>query len=115
MIDRSLFSLPGIRAALAQLAAINAALGALAVAQAWALALAISRLWAGGALASSLVPATVFLACYVLRQATRTLQDSRMERCAATCSNASTMKAPPWCRRRAPEASPRSRSRVSPR
>ena len=57
-----------------------AALGALAVAQAWALALAISRLWAGGALASSLVPATVFLACYVLRQATRTLQDSRMER-----------------------------------
>lgn len=80
MIDRSLFSLPGIRAALAQLAAINAALGALAVAQAWALALAISRLWAGGALASSLVPATVFLACYVLRQATRTLQDSRMER-----------------------------------
>ena len=80
MIDRSLFSLPGIRAALAQLAAINAALGALAVAQAWALALAISRLWAGGALASSLVPATVFLACYVLRQAMRTLQDSRMER-----------------------------------
>ena len=80
MIDRSLFSLPGIRAALAQLAAINAALGTLAVAQAWALALAISRLWAGGALASSLLPATVFLACYVLRQATRTLQDSRMER-----------------------------------
>ena len=80
MIDRSLFSLPGIRAALAQLAAINAALGALAVAQAWALALAISRLWAGGALACSLVPAAAFLACYVLRQAMRTLQDSRMER-----------------------------------
>ena len=80
MIDRSLFSLPGIRTALAQLAAINAALGALAVAQAWALALAISRLWAGGALACSLVPAAAFLACYVLRQAMRTLQDSRMER-----------------------------------
>lgn len=80
MIDRSLFSLPGIRAALAQLAAINAALGALAVAQAWALALAISRLWAGDALACSLVPAAAFLACYVLRQAMRTLQDSRMER-----------------------------------
>lgn len=80
MIDRSLFSLPGIRTALAQLAAINAALGALAVAQAWALALAISRLWAGGALACTLVPAAVFLACYVLRQAMRTLQDSRMER-----------------------------------
>lgn len=80
MIDRSLFSLPGIRTALAQLAAINAALGALAVAQAWALALAISRLWAGGALACSLVPAAAFLACYALRQAMRTLQDSRMER-----------------------------------
>lgn len=80
MIDRSLFSLPGIRTALAQLAAINAALGALAVAQAWALALAISRLWAGDALACSLVPAAAFLACYVLRQAMRTLQDSRMER-----------------------------------
>lgn len=80
MIDRSLFNLPGIRAALASLAAINAALGVLAVAQAWALALAISRLWAGGALASSLAPAAAFLTCYVLRQAMRTLQDARMER-----------------------------------
>lgn len=80
MIDRSLFHLPGIRGALAGLAAINAALGLLAVAQAWSLALAISRLWAGGSLEGSLAPAAAFLACFILRQAVRAGQDSRMER-----------------------------------
>lgn len=80
MIDRSLFNLPGIRATLARLAAFNAALGALAVAQAWSLAQAISLLWAGGPLSRSLLPASAFLACYILRQMVRTAQDAQMER-----------------------------------
>lgn len=80
MIDRSLFSLPGIRRALALLAALALALGLLAVAQALALSRAIVALWSGGALEDALAPAAAFLGCFAARQLVRSAQDAQMER-----------------------------------
>lgn len=80
MIDRSLFSLPGIRRALALLAALALALGLLAVAQALALSRAIVALWSGGALEDALAPAVAFLGCFATRQLVRGAQDAQMER-----------------------------------
>ena len=80
MIDRSLFSLPGIRRALALLAALALALGLLAVAQALALSRAIVALWSGGALEDALAPAAAFLGCFAARQLVRGAQDAQMER-----------------------------------
>ena len=80
MIDRSLFSLPGIRRALALLAALALALGLLAVAQALALSRAIVALWSGGALEGALAPASAFLGCFATRQLVRGAQDAQMER-----------------------------------
>lgn len=80
MIDRSLFSLPGIRRALALLAALALALGLLAVAQALALSRAIVALWSGGALEDALAPAAAFLGCFATRQLVRGAQDAQMER-----------------------------------
>lgn len=80
MIDRSLFSLPGIRRALALLAALALALGLLAVAQALALSRAIVALWSGGALEDALAPALAFLGCFATRQLVRGAQDAQMER-----------------------------------
>lgn len=80
MIDRSLFSLPGIRRAFALLAALALALGLLAVAQALALSRAIVALWSGGALEDALAPAVAFLGCFATRQLVRGAQDAQMER-----------------------------------
>lgn len=80
MIDRSLFSLLGIRRALALLAALALALGLLAVAQALALSRAIVALWSGGALEDALAPALAFLGCFATRQLVRGAQDAQMER-----------------------------------
>ena len=80
MIDRSLFSLPGIRRVLVLLVALALALGLLAVAQALALSRAIVALWSGGALEDALAPAAAFLGCFAARQLVRGAQDAQMER-----------------------------------
>ena len=80
MIDRALFTLPGVRHAFAFLTCCSIALGLLAVGQGLALARAITVLWEGRALADAAPVALVFLACYVARQIVRNVQDAHMER-----------------------------------
>ena len=88
MIDRSLFSLPGARRALAFLAGCAGALGLLAVGQGLALARAITVLWEGQPLGNAICAAALFLICFLARQLVRNIQDARMERYARTRADA---------------------------
>ena len=80
MIDRALFTLPGVRRAFAFLTCCSTVLGLLAVGQGLALAHAITVLWEGRTLADAVPMALAFLACYVVRQIVRNIQDAHMER-----------------------------------
>lgn len=83
LIDRAIFALPGIRAALALL--VTLAVGrALSVAgQAWALAAAIVNLWNAEPLSAQVGWIALFLACFVGRQVFAYAQDAYLERYAA--------------------------------
>lgn len=83
LIDRAIFALPGIRAALALL--VTLAVGrALSVAgQAWALAAAIVNLWNAEPLSAQVGWIALFLVCFVGRQVFAYAQDAYLERYAA--------------------------------
>lgn len=86
MIDKAIFSLPGIRRVFAALAACALVRGLLAAGRAVALATAIVRLWEGAPLQGAAVPAGTFLICMVAAQVVLCVQDSLMERYARRLS-----------------------------
>ena len=80
MIDRALFALEGIRAALGALLAFAVLRALLVVGQAWTLASAIVNLWGGAPLSGQAALVAGFFACFLGGQLVRCAQDSYLDR-----------------------------------
>ncbi len=83
MIDKSIFALPGVKAALLVLVVIDVARAFAVVGQAWALSSAVVSLWNGGALADQVGWIVLFACCFVGRQVLVYVQQTYLERYAA--------------------------------
>ncbi len=80
MIDKSLFSLPGIRSILALLVLFAVFEGAAVFGQAWSLSSAITNLWYGSALQDQLLWVALFLLSFIGMQGMRYVQDLVLDR-----------------------------------
>ncbi|MBR3690964.1 MAG: thiol reductant ABC exporter subunit CydD [Eggerthellaceae bacterium] len=80
MIDRAIFSLPGVHRMLAIVAAFSLLRAAAVAGQALGLAYAIVGLWGGGAVADQFVWVALFLICFVARQLIVNLQSALLDR-----------------------------------
>lgn len=87
MIDKMLFTLPGIRRTLIVLFACAVVRAALIVAQAFTLATGVVILWQGQALSDAASLLVAFFACFVGNQLTTFLEDRFIGRYAATVSD----------------------------
>ena len=79
MLDRQLFSLPGVLGMLVGLCLLTLLRAAAIVGQAWFLATAIDALRATGDLSSAAVSLGLFLACFIARQLVVLVQDRVLE------------------------------------
>lgn len=79
MIDRSLFSLPGIKKVLGILCVFAALQAGLIIGQAWSLSSAITNLWYGGVVVDQTLWLAVFLVCFIVRQLVAYAQDHYLE------------------------------------
>ncbi len=80
MIDKAIFSLPGVRRMLAIVLVLSIARALAVVGQALGLANAVVNLWGGAALAGQLLWLALFFACFVLRQVLVNAQTSLLDR-----------------------------------
>ena len=80
MIDKAIFSLPGVRRMLAIVLVLSIARALAVVGQALGLANAVVNLWGGAALAEQLPWLALFFACFVLRQVLVNAQTSLLDR-----------------------------------
>ena len=80
MIDRAVFSLPGVRPVLARVSALVLARALAVVGQAAGLAFAITSIWQGSPLASVVGWVVLFFVCFVSRQVFVAVQDRLLER-----------------------------------
>jgi len=80
MIDKAIFSLPGVRRMLAIVLVLSIARALAVVGQALGLANAVVNLWGGAALAEQLPWLALFFACFVLRQVLVNAQASLLDR-----------------------------------
>ncbi|MGI6105977.1 MAG: thiol reductant ABC exporter subunit CydD [Raoultibacter sp.] len=80
MIDRSLFSLPGIRSVLAVLACCALVTALLIVGQAYSLTMSVVGLWEGGALLDQGIWVASFFFSFILVHAISYAQDSYLDR-----------------------------------
>ncbi len=83
VIDKSLFALPGMKAALMVLAGVDFVRALFVVGQAWALAAAIVSLWNGALLSDQVGWIVLFACCFVGRQMLVYVQQTYLERYAA--------------------------------
>lgn len=84
MIDRLLFSLAGIRAALMRCSVFSLAMGLLIMGQALLLTMSLTALWYGQSLESQLHYLAGFAACFVARQIIENIQSSWLDTYATT-------------------------------
>lgn len=80
MIDRNLFTIPGMKRALAALVFCELLEAVTTLGQAFGLGFAIQGLWSGDTFAQVLPLATVFFGCLALRQILGALKDQSMDR-----------------------------------
>ncbi|MEG2933226.1 MAG: thiol reductant ABC exporter subunit CydD [Gordonibacter sp.] len=83
MIDKSIFALPGVKAALLALLFLDIARALAVAGQAWALAAAIVDLWYGAALADQVGWIVLFACCFIGRQVLVYVQQAYLEGYAA--------------------------------
>ena len=83
MIDKAIFALQGVRAALVVLVAFSCARAFAVVGQAWALAAAIVDLWKGASVSDQVFWIALFVACFVARQVLLYAQETYLDRYAA--------------------------------
>lgn len=83
MIDKAIFALQGVRAALVVLVACACARAFAVVGQAWALAAAIVDLWKGASVSDQVFWIGLFVACFVARQVLVYAQETYLDRYAA--------------------------------
>lgn len=83
MIDRSIFALAYVRAALIVIVVLSVARAFAVVGQAWALATAIVNVWTGAPLLDQAFWVALFLVCFVGRQVFVYIQESYLDRYAA--------------------------------
>ncbi|MEG0756996.1 MAG: ABC transporter transmembrane domain-containing protein, partial [Raoultibacter sp.] len=79
MIDKAIFSLPGIKRVLLLLAGFVFLRAVAIIGQAWSLASAITNLWYGEQLANQLFLISLFFICFVGKQGILYLQDSVLD------------------------------------
>ncbi|WP_350455077.1 thiol reductant ABC exporter subunit CydD [Slackia heliotrinireducens] len=80
MMDKSLFSLPGIMPVMGMLVVFALVLSASIIGEAVSLSAAITTMWQGGSLAHALAHIALFFGCFALQALVHHLQDGMLDR-----------------------------------
>lgn len=79
MIDKAIFSLPGIKKVLCVLAGLSLVRAFIIIGQAWSLSSALTNLWYGDDLFNQAIWLAVFIACFIGKQGVLYIQDKYLD------------------------------------